>query len=443
MGADVGATLSHLFGNQRELKVLIITYYWPPAGGSGVQRWLKFAKYLPDFGVTPIVYTVKNPDYPIVDETLASEVAEDLQVIRGSIVEPNQIFSRFNSREKESSAGFLDSNPSAFGKIMQYVRANYFIPDARRFWVKPSVKRLKKWIPENGIDLVITTGPPHSLHLIGLQLKAITGVKWLADFRDPWTNIDYFHNLPMNRRARNRHLQLETEVLTKADRVVVVGNSMKEEFSDRCDRISVITNGFDAADNKERQRLDAKFSISHIGMMNADRNPQIFWNALQELVSESEDFARDLQVKLIGRCVDDVYESVARAGLTDHVSFVSYLPHEEVLRFQSASQVLLIAVNNVPSARAIITGKVFEYLQSQRPVIGIGPEDGDLSDILSRSGAGKMIGFDRQSELKELIWRHYQKFKMNDLKTSSTDIAQYERRNLTGKLVHLIHELVE
>jgi glycosyltransferase involved in cell wall biosynthesis len=178
-------------------------------------------------------------------------------------------------------------------------------------------------------------------------------------------------------------------------------------------------------------------------MMNADRNPQIFWNALQELVSESEDFARDLQVKLIGRCVDEVYESVARAGLTDHVSFVSYLPHEEVLRFQSASQVLLIAVNNVPSARAIITGKVFEYLQSQRPVIGIGPEDGDLSDILSRSGAGQMIGFDRQSELKELIWRHYQKFKMNDLKTSSTDIAQYERRNLTGKLVHLIHELVE
>jgi len=187
------------------LKVLLITYYWPPAGGSGVQRWLKFVKYLPSFDVTPAVYTVDNPDYAIEDESLLLEVPSDIEVIREPIWEPNSILSKFSSKEKQKSAGFIDANPSFFGRQMQYVRANYFIPDARKFWIKPSVKKLTPFVMENDIDIIITTGPPHSLHMIGAELKRKTGVKWLADFRDPWTNIDYFHSLPLSQKAKEKH----------------------------------------------------------------------------------------------------------------------------------------------------------------------------------------------------------------------------------------------
>lgn len=183
------------------MKLLIITYYWPPSGGSGVQRWLKFTKYLREFGVEPVIYTVDNPKYAIEDVSLENEIPKGIETLRTPIFEPNSLLSIFGSKNKKESAGFLNPNPSFFGKIMQYIRANYFIPDARKYWIKPSVKYLKNYLKENSIDAVVTTGPPHSLHLIGLELKKQTSIKWVSDFRDPWTEIDYFHQLPLTDRA--------------------------------------------------------------------------------------------------------------------------------------------------------------------------------------------------------------------------------------------------
>ena len=187
------------------MKVLIISYYWPPSGGSGVQRWLKFVKYLPKYGIKPIVYTVDNPSYPILDDSLVKEISKDITVLKGKIWEPNQLLSFFSKNKKQDSAGFLNDNPSFFSKIILYIRANMFVPDSRCFWVKPSVKYLKKYIKDNRIDTIITTGPPHSVHLIGLKLKKNLNVKWIADFRDPWTNIDYFHQLPFSKRTVKKH----------------------------------------------------------------------------------------------------------------------------------------------------------------------------------------------------------------------------------------------
>ncbi len=195
-------------------KVLIITYYWPPAGGSGVQRWLKFVKYFRDFGIEPIVYTVENAKYPIIDNTLEKDIPENVEILKQPIWEPNNLFSVFGKKKSES-AGFLNQNPSFFGKVLQYIRANYFIPDARKFWVIPSVTYLKKYLSEYKVDVVITTGPPHSTHLIGLRLKELTGIKWIADFRDPWTEIDYFHQLPLTKKSIRKHQALEENVLKK------------------------------------------------------------------------------------------------------------------------------------------------------------------------------------------------------------------------------------
>lgn len=423
------------------MKVLLITYYWPPAGGSGVQRWLKFVKYLPTFDVIPVVYTVKNPEYAIEDQSLQLEVSKDIQVIKGNIWEPNSILSKFNRSEKERSAGFIDPKPSFLERQIQYVRANYFIPDARMLWIKPSVRKLTPFVLKNDIDIIISTGPPHSLHLIGADLKKKTGVKWLADFRDPWTNIDYFHSLPFSRKTKQKHQKLENMVLSQADAITVVGKSMKLEFSDRNDHVHVLTNGFDGEFLNEEVVLDKKFSICHIGMMNADRNPKILWKALKELIEESKDFETDLSVKLIGKCDEEVYQSVSDWGLKNHVNFVAYVPHKDVLRFQRSSQLLLLAVNRVPSAKSVVTGKIFEYLQSQRPLIGIGPVDGDLAEILNETGAGQMIDFDDLVSLKELLKHDYALFKSGQLKNKSNKIDHFHRKNLSRDLAEILKKM--
>ena len=441
LGKGLGSFEGPIFEIRKALRVLLITYYWPPAGGSGVQRWLKFVKYLPSFGVEPSVYTVKNPSYAVEDLSLSHEVPKDLRVITKSIWEPNTLLGRLKLKKTKQSAGFLDPNPTFFGRQMLYIRANYFIPDSRKFWIKPSVRKLTSFVKENEIDVIITTGPPHSLHLIGAALKNKTGVKWVADFRDPWTNIDYFHNLPLTNKAKRKHHELETMVLNQANAVVVVGKFMKREFDDRNDRVVVISNGFDDENLPGEVDLDTKFSISHIGMMNADRNPKILWKALKELMEESEDFAKDLIVKLIGKCDREVYQSVADFKLQHHVSFVAYVPHKDVLKFQRSSQLLLLAVNRVPSAKSVITGKVFEYLQSERPIIGIGPVDGDLAEILNETGSGKMIDFDDLNSLKDLLRKQYALYKAGGLNSEAQQIDQYHRKNLTKDLAALLKSL--
>ncbi|CAM1353283.1 glycosyltransferase family 4 protein [Tenacibaculum insulae] len=424
------------------MKVLIITYYWVPAGGSGVQRWLKFVKYLQDFNIEPVVYTVEDANYPIIDTSLKSDVPEGIEVLKKTIWEPNDLLSIFKKKETKTSAGFLNPNPTFFGKILQYVRANYFIPDARKYWVKPSVKYLGKYLSDNKIDAIITTGPPHSLHLIGLHLKKKTNIKWIADFRDPWTDIDYFHQLPLTKKAIKKHHQLEKEVLKNADASLVVGKTMKANYKAFSKNIHVVTNGYDATENEKHQpNLDTKFSITHIGLMNADRNPKVLWKALAELSEENETFKNDLEIKLIGKLSDDVEADLAKYQFKNLVK-INYVPHKEVQKYQRNSQVLLLAVNKVPSAKGIITGKIFEYLQAKRPILAIGPEDGDLAEILEKTNSGIVVDFDDKEAIKSTILSLYKSYKENALQVSSKNIKQYHRKELTKQLSVILKQVV-
>ena len=420
------------------MKVLIITYYWPPSGGSGVQRWLKFVKYIQQYNIEPVIYTVDNPNYAIADETLLKEVPSDIEILKHPIKEPNNLLSIFGNKKKQTSAGFLDANPSFFGKIAQYIRANFFIPDARKYWVKPSVKFLSKYLSENKIDVIITTGPPHSLHLIGLQLKQklsqSLGIKWIADFRDPWTDIDYFHQLPLTKKAIKKHHQLEKEVISNADTVLVVGKTMKENYLKFNRNIEVITNGFDTSINNS-------VAVLHIGMMNADRNPIMLWKVLSEIIKENDEFANKFQLKLIGKCADEVKESIKSYGLSTHLEMIGYLPHNEVINFQKSAQILLLAVNKVPSAKAIITGKIFEYLQVKRPILAIAPTDGDLAEIINLTNSGIVVDFEDAETLKKTILELYNAYKNNNLEINSKHIEQYHRKNLTGQLASIIKEI--
>ncbi len=426
----------------KPIKVLIITYYWPPSGGSGVQRWLKFVKYLRDFDVEPIVYTVKNANYAIEDGSLESEIPKGVEVLKQPIFEPNDILSFFKKGSTKTSAGFLDSNPSFTGKVMRYVRANYFIPDARKFWIKPSVKFLKKYLSENKVDVVISSGPPHSLHLIGLALKKQLGIKWISDFRDPWTDIDYFHQLPLTKAAKNKHAELEREVLKYSDRVLVIGQTMKNKFDPFNKFVSVITNGFDSDfdSDKVMPKLDNKFSITHIGLMNSDRNPKVLWEVLLEIARENKTFKEDLEIKLVGSIAEEVENELNRFD-SSCVNKVGYVSHNEVKKFQESSQVLLLAVNNVPSAKGVITGKIFEYLQAKRPILAIGPVDGDLAGILNKTQAGNIIGFEDKEYLKHQVLKLYNQYKEGKLVVESKNIEQYHRKQLTKDLADLIKKI--
>lgn len=424
------------------IRALIITYYWPPAGGSGVQRWLKFVKYLRNFDIEPIVYTVQNPDYVFTDPSLENDIPENTLVIKQPIWEPYQLANIFSKKKKIESAGFIKSNQSLGDKIKSYVRANYFIPDARIFWIKPSVKFLSNYLLNNHIDIIISTGPPHSMHLIAHQLKNKFGLKWIADFRDPWTDIDYFHHLPLTKKSIAKHCALEQMVLKNADEVIVVGNSMKENYLPFTKNIHVISNGFDNETVSINNSLDFKFSITHVGLMNADRNHPFLWKVLADIASKNEDFKSDLVIKLIGKVDESVVQSINQFGLSNNLDLVPYLPHDEVIQLQLESQLLLLSINNVPAARGIITGKVFEYLQTQRPILAIAPTNGDLAEILNETNAGTVIDFDDEKHLIETINQYYSFYKQGILEVKSQNFQQYHRKNLTQDLSNLIKKCV-
>lgn len=425
------------------MKVLILTYYWPPAGGSGVQRWLKFVKYLQHYGITPVVYTVDNPDFSILDSGLEKEIPEGIEILKQPIWEPYKLASVFSRGYSENTnAGFLKRKESLFGKISTYIRANYFIPDARMFWIKPSINYLDLYLKENPVDLIISSGPPHSLHNIAFELKKRTGVKWISDFRDPWTDIDYFHQLPLTKNAKRKHFKMEKEVLSNSDAVIVVGKTMRENYLGHNKNTFVITNGFDVASTEQEVLLDAKFSITHIGMMNEDRNPLVLWEALAQLATEIKGFSTNLEVQLIGKLDPSVLNSIEKQGLKENTKIMSYLAHDKVYEYQKKSQLLLLAINNVPSAKGIITGKIFEYLIAKRPILAIGPTNGDLAEILYETNCGSVVDFNDITTLKETLKGAYDKYLNNSLTVSAKNIYKYHRKELTKELANLIKNTV-
>ncbi|MGV9004055.1 glycosyltransferase family 4 protein [Flavobacterium sp.] len=422
-------------------KLLIITYYWPPAGGPGVQRWLKFVKYLPDHNIQPIVYVPQNPTYPIIDQGLVSEVSEKAIILKQKIKEPYGFASFFSkNKTKKISAGIIPNQKkqSFLEKALLWVRGNLFIPDARFLWVKPSVSYLTHYIKEHNIDTIVTSGPPHSLHLIGLQLKKDLNVRWFADFRDPWTTIGYHKALKMSGYAAQKHKELEREVLNTADTILVTSKTTKVEFQALTNKpIEVITNGYDV-EKVTKQPLDDKFTLAHIGSFLSERNPRILWKALQELIKENKDFAADFQLKLIGAVSQEVLNTIAEFKLTDYVSNLGYIPHSQAVAHQRTSQVLLLIEINSEDTKSIIPGKVFEYMVSERPIIALGPEDSDFAEIIKTTNTGVFFSYYDKEPLKELLLKYYKLYQEDNLQVHAVGLQQYSRKQLTAQLASLI-----
>ncbi|MBZ0328620.1 MAG: glycosyltransferase family 4 protein [Altibacter sp.] len=425
-------------------RALIITYYWPPAGGPGVQRWLNFVKYLGEFDIEPVVYIPENPHYPLVDTTFISVVPEGIELIKHPIKEPYRLAALFSKKKTQqiSSGIITKKKPSLLEKVLLYIRGNYFIPDARIGWVQPSVRFLQDYLKVHPVDVVITTGPPHSLHLIGLKLKEIVKIPWVADFRDPWTTIHYHNSLRLTVASERKHKKLEAQVLQNADRVVVTSPTTKKEFEIITDApIAVITNGYGDTANDIVPNFDKRFSIAHIGSLLSERNPKVLWKVLSEIASENDTFKKDLQLKFAGAVSEDVLASIDSFQLRENLEVIGYVSHSEAIQLQHNAQLLLLVEMNKPETRAIIPGKLFEYLVARRPIIAFGPQGSDMAGIISETKSGHFFGYHNEEALASQILEYYALFKADALYLGPSEINQYSRRELTKKLAAVLHEL--
>ncbi|MEP0713902.1 glycosyltransferase family 4 protein [Algoriphagus sp.] len=420
-------------------RVLIITYYWPPSGGSGVQRWLKFAKYLPDFGWEPVIFTPENPDFDLKDDTLEKEISKELEVMKFPIWEPYQLLDKIRGKKESHPGRVLEQKEQSFiEKTAIWLRANLMVPDPRVFWVKPSVKFLVELIEKGQFQAIITTGPPHSMHLIGRDLKRKTGIFWLADFRDPWSQWEFLDKLPMQTRVRDKHKKLEQEVLKEADVITSISPTFQEELVQLAHRqINLLTNGFDPADIpldfSIREKKAGSLHLVYTGIIDSIRNPMPLLKAMREEFSEEKG---EVLFTFVGRVSDQVREEIAAdSWLSAHVAFAGYVSHQKVFDYYAKADALALILTNTKNAKGNIPGKLFEYMATTLPILALGDPEGDAAQILETSGAGKVLDHaDRvaiQISLRKL-------FERSGAESGTDGIEKYTRKNLSFQLATLL-----
>lgn len=426
-------------------KVLVLVYYFPPAGGPGVQRWLNFTKFLPEFGIEPIVFKPKNPSYPIIDESLLNEISPNLQVVEFPIWEPYQLAEKINPKNKKYKSGQFDTgkNQGILSKLSIFIRGNFFIPDARKFWISPSVKFLNSYLKENEIDTIITSGPPHSLHLIGLQLKTQnTNLKWLADFRDPWTQISYHKELKLLSFAKKKHKELEQKVMQQADLVIATSYTDAENFKKiGAKKCVTLTNGFNEIKNQEKTKT-LKFTLCYAGVLEQLRNPSLLWKILGKLISENDEFKNEFNIKFVGKIDEFILQEMQEYQLNSFIQNAGYLSHKEAINEMINSDLLLICNFDSLDSQGIIPGKLFDYLATNNRILSIGPKISDVEIILNQTQAGKHFSYTDSKKLKEFIYEEYQNWKSNIKKYNvNEETSKFQRKNITKELADFLFKI--
>ncbi len=431
-------------------KLLLLTYYWPPAGSIGVHRWLRFTQHLSSLGWEVVVFTAKDAKYPIVDENLRTAIPPAIREWTLKVPEPNNWISNLLFWKKSRAAAIYKNQQQSgdskrfIRKVLWFIRGNLFIPDARFLWIKPAVRFLKKKLRAESFDVVVSTGPPHSMHLIARELKKEFGIPWISDFRDPWTSMDYLDEMFLTAKARSKHALLEESVLRNSDKVVVVGRTMHNEFLSKYSVHSeIIWNGYEGKPaSPEMETLDRKFTIVHIGSFLFKRNCDDLWGVLASLVAQNELFRMHLEIKLVGNVAENVLESIRNFGLQSYLNKIAVVPHRQAKEFQGSAQVLLLPIDRIHNAEFVLTGKLFEYLKSKRPILMIGPERGDAAEIISSCKAGYCCNFGDAEKIKSSLLEMFDLFLKNKNHLRSENVERYSTENLSQIYANLLHGVI-
>lgn len=421
-------------------KVLIITYYWPPSGGSGVQRWLKFAKYLPENKIQPFIYTPENPYPEVIDKDLLDDIPKSIKVWKSNIWEPYHLKDRiFGKGIKAQNAGIVSKNNTLKNKLLNWIRGNLFIPDPKIYWVNPSISLLLRKIQKENIEYVITTGPPHSMHLIGLGIKDKNpNIKWIADFRDPWSELDLLKEFHLFKSSINKHQKLEKRVLENANVVLTVSESWVNDLKRLgANRVELITNGYDSDDFLVKPKKNDKFIIGHYGLINHLRNPRNLWKTLAEMCLEDKEFNKKLEIHFAGNVDEEVIKEIrSYDNLKYKIKQLGYLSHSDVLEQYNEAAVLLLLLFNSKSGKGNYPGKIFEYFAANKPVLAFGPKDSDVQKLIKETRCGIYHSY-LEDNLRDTIRRLYE----SDLLVEASIIDKFSRKSLTVKLANLIQSL--
>ena len=430
-------------------KVLIITYYWPPAGGISLHRCLKFAKYLRQYGWEPVVFTAKDAQYPYFDESSFKDIPEGITILKHPILEPFGLFKKLSGRKKEESLNNIvhvrDKRSSWIDGLAIWIRGNFFIPDARALWIKPSVKFLLEYLKENPVDAVLSDGPPHTNTRIAYHLSRKLNIPFLADFQDPWTQVDYHQLMKLTPWGDRRHKKMEQEVFRQADQITIASPSWKEDLESIGARnVEVIYWGYDEDDFKGlQQQLDNKFTISHTGLLGFDRLPDGLFRALKMLKEENASFAEDLQIQLAGQVDYSVFEMLKELGLEENLVNKGTIARREVLQLLVNSQLLLLPLNKAKNAKGRLPGKLYEYLRARRPVLGLGPRDSDAAAILRNTEAGEVFPYAEATEIKNWVRKAYRQYKNGQLKNCEGPIDSYAVSEQTRKVAEYLNQITD
>lgn len=418
-------------------KVLIVTYYWPPAGGPGVQRWLKFANNLPNFDIEPHVLIPKEPNYAIIDNSLENEISSKINVISHPIFEISD-FLPFKNYFNSFRSGNISqiSDQSFFEKILFFLRGNLFIPDLKIFWRKKAVKFLNTYLQKNKIDTIVTTGPPHSIHLIGLDIKKEFDINWIADFRDPWLMLNSNTKFHFLSQTRSKHLKFRNMVLQNANKVIVTSEKLKNYYNKFSSNIVKITNGYERTNLK--YDLDKNFTITHVGSLYPDRNPEILWEVLENMCINIKGFEDHFKLQLIGNIDKKIEKRLNISKFAKCVSYKRYIPEKDTRSYIFSSQLLLMVESIENLMSYVIPGKFFNYLNSKRPIIAIGPSDSEIEQIMNELKCGDYFTQNKKELLKKYLKDCYGKFLKNDLKSGQFSADKYDSLFLTKKIVSLL-----
>lgn len=428
-------------------KVLIISYYWPPAGGVGVHRCLKFAKYLRDFGWEPVVYTAKNAQYPVLDYSNIEEVPQGLEVLKNRIWEPYNLFRKISGRKPSDSANptyVRDKKLSLIDKFSIWLRGNMFIPDARCFWIRPSVRFLSDYLENHRIDAILTDGPPHTNTRIGYLISKKFNLPWLADFQDPWTQVDYYSMLKIGRMANGLHRKMEKQVFEQAKKITIASPTWAEDLKAiGAENVSTIFWGYDETDFEEKQVSESRdFSVVHAGLLGFDRSPEIFLKVLSDLKDEIPGFAEKLRLDFAGQVDYSVKEIIKQNGLSSNFNEYGYVSRSKAIELTRQGSILLMPLNKAANAKGRIPGKLFECIRARRPILCLGIEGSDVSKIIKKTKSGISLQYDDYEQIKHFVSEQFKLFLSNKNILPDGNYREYDVKNQVEHIAEYLDKII-